>query len=600
MRRIGLLRALACVATLTALRPNRHDWRWGLGILATIMVVLPSVGVAGAASSLNWSPPIVIDGSALSSVSCDSSSFCVAVDYGGNALTWNGGTWSAPVNIDGGTQLTSVSCAASSFCAAVDNSGNALIWALGKWSAPVNVVGTTLITAVSCPDSSFCVAVANGSAATWNGTSWSAPVIVDPSNYLTSVSCIASHVCVAVDANGNAVRRHNAGLWSAPENIDGTNNLESVSCTTSNRCAAVDQMGNALTWDGLSWSAPDHVDGSNNLYRVSCVGSNFCAAVDTSGNVLTWDGTAWSAASNIAGTAELSSVSCSSSLFCAAVDYQGSALTYVGNGPPPAPIWRTAVMGGDGAMWVLRADGTFAGYGGVLMGAPAVVVVPGSPTVTYYVVTGGDHRLWVRTDTTGWQLFSGGSYCFDNPAALWDAAAGELIVACAGGDHALWVTRLPLTAGGAAYSDAFVSLGGYLAYGPAMTVVNGVVDFIVTGRDPRVWERTFSQDFHGTPWLCIGHPAAGYSGGVAYFGCHGTDGALWVTRNWGSGWEGTHSAGGQLIDGPGVAASAGGTEFSVEGTDRALWQTTLDANGYPTGFSGRGGILAGGAGAGGG
>ena len=36
----------------------------------------------------------------LSSVSCPSASFCVAVDAGGNALTFNGSSWSAPAKID--------------------------------------------------------------------------------------------------------------------------------------------------------------------------------------------------------------------------------------------------------------------------------------------------------------------------------------------------------------------------------------------------------------------------------------------------------------------------------------------------------------------
>jgi hypothetical protein len=91
----------------------------------------------------------------------------MAVDYDGNALTWNGSSWSAPVLIDPIGYLASVSCPSSSFCVAVDWDGNAL---------------------------------------TWNGSSWSAPVSIDPNGGgFNSVSCASSSFCVAVDSYGNAV-----------------------------------------------------------------------------------------------------------------------------------------------------------------------------------------------------------------------------------------------------------------------------------------------------------------------------------------------------------------------------------------------------------
>ena len=77
----------------------------------------------------SWSQPALIDanGGGLTSVSCPSSSFCVAVG-GGDALTWNGTSWSQPVPIDpNGYGHTSVSCPSSSFCVAVDSNGNAVI-----------------------------------------------------------------------------------------------------------------------------------------------------------------------------------------------------------------------------------------------------------------------------------------------------------------------------------------------------------------------------------------------------------------------------------------------------------------------------------------
>ena len=62
----------------------------------------------------------------LSSVSCPSPSFCAAVDYEGNALTYDGTSWSVPSQVDPGGGLDSVTCPSPSFCAAVDYFGYAL------------------------------------------------------------------------------------------------------------------------------------------------------------------------------------------------------------------------------------------------------------------------------------------------------------------------------------------------------------------------------------------------------------------------------------------------------------------------------------------
>lgn len=64
----------------------------------------------------------------LASVSCPSASFCVAVDWGGRALTYDGSSWSVPLTIDPGHALSSVSCPSELFCAAVDYRGNVLTY----------------------------------------------------------------------------------------------------------------------------------------------------------------------------------------------------------------------------------------------------------------------------------------------------------------------------------------------------------------------------------------------------------------------------------------------------------------------------------------
>ena len=280
--------------------------------------------------TLTWSAPLSIDpnGGPLTSVSCPSSSFCMAVDGGGNALSWNGSSWSALVSIDQNAPPNSVSCPSSSFCMAVDWYGNALSWNGSSWSAPVSIDQNGPLTSVSCPSSSFCMAVDNsGYALSWNGSSWSAPVSIDQNSYLASVSCPSSSFCMAVDGYGNALT-WNGSSWSAPLSIDpNVLGLNSVSCASSSFCMAVDWGGYALSWNGSSWSAPVSIDPNRAPNSVSCPSSSFCMAVDNYGNALSWNGSSWSAPVSIdQNGGGLNSVSCASSSFCMAVDSHGNAL----------------------------------------------------------------------------------------------------------------------------------------------------------------------------------------------------------------------------------------------------------------------------------
>ena len=62
----------------------------------------------------------------LTSVSCTSSSFCVALDSG-NAIIYNGTDWSSPQWIDPDFGLDSVSCVSVSFCVTTGTSGDVTI-----------------------------------------------------------------------------------------------------------------------------------------------------------------------------------------------------------------------------------------------------------------------------------------------------------------------------------------------------------------------------------------------------------------------------------------------------------------------------------------
>ncbi len=74
----------------------------------------------------SWSTS-VIDPVSIFSVSCPTTSFCVAVDGEGNALIYDGSSWSTN-EIDPGTSVYSVDCPSTAFCAAVDQEGNAITY----------------------------------------------------------------------------------------------------------------------------------------------------------------------------------------------------------------------------------------------------------------------------------------------------------------------------------------------------------------------------------------------------------------------------------------------------------------------------------------
>jgi hypothetical protein len=185
-----------------------------------------------------------------SSVSCPSANFCVVVGFFGNAVTYNGTSWSSPSDIDGNNFLISVSCPSASFCAGVDDDGDTLTYNGTLWSSPSHIDGFYGLTSVSCPSASFCAAVDGaGNAFTYNGHSWSAPSDIGSSEFpdLPSVSCPSASFCVAVDQLGNAFT-YNGSSWSSLSDIDGSNRLTSVSCATASFCFAVDAEGNALTY----------------------------------------------------------------------------------------------------------------------------------------------------------------------------------------------------------------------------------------------------------------------------------------------------------------------------------------------------------------
>jgi hypothetical protein len=178
--------------------------------------------------------------------------------------------WSTLNDIDSGSVangqngITSVSCTTSAFCMAVDSNGNSFIYSKGKWSAPDSIDPQSAdgfgLNAVSCPTSAFCMAVdANGHSLIYSNGKWSAPDSIDPQSAddsgLNAVSCPTSAFCMAVDSNGDSLIYSN-GKWSAPDAIDllpsAYDFLNAVSCPTSAFCMAVDSSLGSLIYNPVA------------------------------------------------------------------------------------------------------------------------------------------------------------------------------------------------------------------------------------------------------------------------------------------------------------------------------------------------------------
>ena len=315
--------------------------------------------VAATTLPLTWSAPSYIDDTGdLTSVSCPSASFCMAVDGTRSrmrvdeSLTWNGTSWSAPTNIGTSHGFDSVSCASASFCMAVnDASGDTYSWNGTSWATDVDPGRNLSFDSVSCPSTTFCMAVYGGAGYTWNGTSWSTAILVpDPSYFgylLSSVSCSSASFCMALDDYGNAFT-WNGASWSGPigTSSHGISDRYAVgfdlSCASASFCMAVDSGGNAFTWSGASWSGPSDSGGG---LSVSCRSASFCVGLGADSHwelaAVTWNGASWSAPTEIDShygqeSPSVASVSCASASFCMAVSQDGYAVRTGTKGPGAA------------------------------------------------------------------------------------------------------------------------------------------------------------------------------------------------------------------------------------------------------------------------
>jgi hypothetical protein len=335
------------------------------------------------------------DGSGgVNAVSCLSPTDCLAVDYGGDALTWNGSTWSRPVPaFPASAGIDSLSCPTADFCVAVGNTMFNGIWTghAGAWrrnSPP----GTYQWDEVSCPTATFCAAVADGGyVSDYDGTRWSAPAPIAPSTHNSfTISCASPAACWAAEFaasftwDGTAWTPSTAVVASfssqpacapggfciasadgAVYTFNGTSwtktgatmpfdpYAERISCTTATFC--VDVGGeDASIYNGTSWTEAAPVI-TNTGFEVSsdvACASQSCVVVAASSigpvTAVSYTGGTWSRPATLETTDELDAVSCPNAGFCAAVGgssggYAVTAHHGTWGAPVPLPLVASEV-----------------------------------------------------------------------------------------------------------------------------------------------------------------------------------------------------------------------------------------------------------------
>ena len=145
--------------------------------------------------------PITAPDLGFTAVSCSSTTQCVLTEpNGGQAVTWNGTSMSAPTTIDASNPgITSVSCPSATDCVAVVSNVSQVMLFARRLPGTPTPDGRVLEPSPSVGP--------NGWAISYNGTSWGTPVQIDSGpagDGPQSVSCSTTQ-CVAVDLTGNEI-----------------------------------------------------------------------------------------------------------------------------------------------------------------------------------------------------------------------------------------------------------------------------------------------------------------------------------------------------------------------------------------------------------
>jgi len=350
---------------------SRMRRRIAVAVVACGTFVSPlasSVGFAQAATPTTVAAPVkwtlgtalVPTSGGVNTVSCATSSFCVAADRSGSVATFNGSAWSAPDKVDGTNSFTAISCPTATFCVATDAAGNYVTMNNGVWGAPTPfaTANSPVMQGVSCSSASFCLAVgetANFSPIDYyffNGVWYPDTVVFSPSDTsaFDAVSCTPTLVCLATDLGGGVTTftfalsptpsLTHASLPTPISPLTTDYVAQSIACVTATSCVAGSRTNEISVLSGSTWTtSPVFVAGSSGV-MVSCAQST-CVANSSLGQGVSAVApfASWSATGEINMLSQIDGLSCfavATTVSCLAVDNDGFsiAISLSANGVP--------------------------------------------------------------------------------------------------------------------------------------------------------------------------------------------------------------------------------------------------------------------------
>jgi hypothetical protein len=278
----------------------------------------------------------------LTDVSCPTTTFCMAVDAGGHAITYQGGHWSAPVSVDPSGPLSSVSCPSTTYCLAVSASQQGFsVYNGTSWTTlahPPSYI-TSDFASVTCSVSQGVYGCAAVSGSTGKAAIYYAsyPVAADRWNEFTgpngalgsaegahAISCALdgaeNYDCLILSGNGTYQTATNAA--SNPLAFVLVNGSASASCPTTTFCmAGGNNSGSTFTFNGTAFTS---LAATFAPTGISCTGT-FCVATDKADIYTSTGGAAWTAGVPINPSKDSVGISCPSSTFCAVITAGGKA-----------------------------------------------------------------------------------------------------------------------------------------------------------------------------------------------------------------------------------------------------------------------------------
>jgi hypothetical protein len=166
------------------------------------------------------------DPNLISGLVCLAQTSCVAVDYGGQEVTFNPQSPTSPAPksiiidaaVTGSIELYAIACPSSTQCTAVDDDGHQVTFDPPAVGAATITPTPSVVTidndfqslyGLACPSVGDCIAVDRGETSSHgvegnpeSSTTWTVEGI-PTTTYLTGVACTSSSQCVATDEGGN-------------------------------------------------------------------------------------------------------------------------------------------------------------------------------------------------------------------------------------------------------------------------------------------------------------------------------------------------------------------------------------------------------------